>query len=216
MKKLTVKYVEQKEINTYSGLQEIFKGATVHQIAEATWNKDYPNQPEVHFQIVYTSESIFIHYKVREDYIKAQYIRPNEAVWEDSCVEFFISFDQKVHYYNIEMNPLGTGLVGYGTADKDSRNRLTAVQIQQINTYTEVSSIKGQKLWNTILEIPFKLFTSAGTLVSADSLKGKSVHANFYKCGDGLPAPHFVSWNRIDFPTPNFHLPEFFGEISFE
>lgn len=216
MKNLTVKYAEQKQNNNYSGLLEIFKGATVHAIAEATWKDEYPDQPEVYFQIVYTSEAIFIHYKVREDYIKAQYIRPNEAVWEDSCVEFFISFDQKVHYYNIEMNPLGTGLVGYGTADKDSRSRLTAEQIQQINTYTEVSSIGGQKLWNTILEIPFTLFTSAGTMVSAESLKGQSVHANFYKCGDGLPAPHFVSWNRIDFPTPNFHLPEFFGEISFE
>ncbi|KAF5300265.1 hypothetical protein FQR65_LT19374 [Abscondita terminalis] len=95
--------------------------------------------------------------EVREDYIKAQYIRPNEAVWEDSCVEFFVSFDQKVHYYNIEMNPLGTGLVGYGTADKDSRSRLTAEQIQQINTYTEdifFTNLDLQQLETVLLHAP--------------------------------------------------------------
>ncbi|WP_262895053.1 carbohydrate-binding family 9-like protein, partial [Parabacteroides distasonis] len=25
--------------------------------------------------------------------------------------------------------------------------------------------------------------------------------------------PHFVSWSPIDLPEPNFHCPEFFGEI---
>lgn len=34
--------------------------------------------------------------------------------------------------------------------------------------------------------------------------------ANFYKCGDDLPAPYYLSWNKIIAPKPDFHYPDFF------
>jgi hypothetical protein len=40
--------------------------------------------------------------------------------------------------------------------------------------------------------------------------------ANFYKCGDETPEPHFLSWNPIDLPKPNFHVPQFFGQLELE
>ncbi len=48
---------------------------------------------------------------------------------------------------------------------------------------------------------------------SWDGIKAK---ANVYKCGDNLSKPHFLSWNPIHHPTPNFHLPEFFGTLELE
>jgi hypothetical protein len=27
--------------------------------------------------------------------------------------------------------------------------------------------------------------------------------------------PHYLSWNRIDIPQPDFHRPDFFGELKF-
>ena len=47
-------------------------------------------------------------------------------------------------------------------------------------------------------------------------LYGARMKANFYKCGDKLQTPHFLSWNRIDLPSPNFHRPDFFGTLEFE
>ena len=47
-------------------------------------------------------------------------------------------------------------------------------------------------------------------------LNGKTMRANFYKCGDLLQTPHFLSWAPIDLPQPKFHCPEFFGEVTFE
>lgn len=41
-------------------------------------------------------------------------------------------------------------------------------------------------------------------------------NANFYKCGDKLQTPHFLSWNPINLEKPNFHCPEFFGTLNFE
>ncbi|MDE6269894.1 MAG: hypothetical protein K2M12_03440, partial [Muribaculaceae bacterium] len=45
---------------------------------------------------------------------------------------------------------------------------------------------------------------------------GKQLRANFYKCGDLLSTPHFLSWNRVDTPHPDFHRPEYFGAIKFD
>ncbi len=39
--------------------------------------------------------------------------------------------------------------------------------------------------------------------------------ANFYKCGDKLTVPHFVTWNSIGTNKPDFHQPKFFGELYF-
>jgi hypothetical protein len=47
------------------------------------------------------------------------------------------------------------------------------------------------------------------------SLDGRIMTGNFYKCGDKLPQPHFVSWNPIDLPAPMFHCPDYFGLLRF-
>ena len=42
-----------------------------------------------------------------------------------------------------------------------------------------------------------------------------SIRANFYKCADRTAHPHFLAWNRVDAPAPDFHRPDFFGELIF-
>ncbi len=212
MKELIVKKIDFTGVELdYASLSKGLFGLDWNQIDQAPWQTEFPVNPEVKFQIAYDQESIYVHYHVQEEFVKAQYIRPNENIWEDSCVEFFISFDDRQTYYNFEFNVLGAGLIGYGTTDKASRNRLTAEEILSVSTFTQVKNIQGNKTWDTILVIPISLFGK-----KADELGGTTVQANFYKCGDSLPNPHFVAWNNIDFPKPNFHLPAFFGEIKFQ
>ncbi len=62
------------------------------------------------------------------------------------------------------------------------------------------------------MAIPISIYS----LSKFDSLGGRSVKANFYKCGDELPEPHYLSWNPINLEKPNFHTPDFFGDIYFE
>ena len=40
-----------------------------------------------------------------------------------------------------------------------------------------------------------------------------SLRANFYKCGDKTAHPHYLSWSPIHTEKPDFHRPEFFGEL---
>ena len=50
--------------------------------------------------------------------------------------------------------------------------------------------------------------------IDSDNLP-KSIKANFFKCADGTPHIHFLSWNPIGTPSPDFHRPAFFGELFF-
>lgn len=195
----------------YSHLARLLHAFEEHQIDQVNWPDLYPYRPEVSFKIAYTQESLYIHYQVKEDFVRAQYIRPNENVWEDSCVEFFVSFDNRATYYNLEFNVLGTGLMGYGPAIKSERNRLDAATIEQISTYTQLVQKGGQKAWGLIMEIPWAVFK----FTEISGFKQQQVFANFYKCGDALPQPHFISWEAINYATPNFHRPEYFGQLKF-
>ena len=75
-------------------------------------------EPIVLFSIAHTKNSILLKYEVSEQYTTARYSEINDPVFRDSCVEFFIGFDDDDYYYNLEFNCLGTPLVGYGSGDK--------------------------------------------------------------------------------------------------
>lgn len=194
----------------YADWKHALRDLTWQAVACHNWSAEFPYAPEVHFQLAHTADSIVVHFTVREDYIRAAHITPNSSVWTDSCVEFFLSLDNKEHYYNVEFNILGTGLIGYGTSAKSSRQRFSNSKILSVNTYTSVSRSERQTSWAIVLVIPKSLFDS-----TKKDWRGRMAHANFYKCGDELPQPHFLSWRPIDHPTPNFHLPAFFGEVQF-
>ncbi len=53
------------------------------------------------------------------------------------------------------------------------------------------------------------------TIYGRDISPGHRAAANFYKCGDETAVPHYGAWSPIDTPQPDFHRPEFFGEVVF-
>lgn len=187
-----------------------FSSITGIPIAMANW-KAYDYIPLVTFKILHSNAHIFLCYEVAEEHIRAKYNAINEPVYKDSCVEFFISFDGN-NYYNLEFNCIGTPLVGYGTSDSASRILLPPERIAGIETASQLHVTKTGARWTLLIKIPIDLFDAH----PIRSLKGLTCSGNFYKCGDDLPTPHFLSWNAIQHSEPNFHLPQFFGELFFE
>ena len=181
-------------------------------IASVNW-KEYPYAPEVQFRIAYTHDSILLHYKVKEASVRAMAGHDNGPVWEDACVEFFSMPAGDGIYYNVECNCAGTLLVGAGAGRTDRQHApqevLDGVQRWASLGRESFEERVEDSMWEVALIIPFTTFF----LHEIKSLEGKSVRANFYKCGDGLQTPHFLSWNPIDLPNPNFHCPDFFGTI---
>lgn len=175
----------------------------------------YNYVPEVYFSLAHSLNCLFITFNVRENAIRAQYRQTNDPVYKDSCVEFFILFNQEKTYYNFEFNCLGTCLGGFG-GGRENRQLLPEPVLAQINRLTvmQKTALPGgpaATAWQLTLAIPVAVFCYH-QLPSFQGVQGK---VNFYKCGDELPQPHFLAWNNILAAAPDFHLPEYFGSVAF-
>ena len=171
---------------------------------------------QVQFDIVHDGSSIFLKYFVRENQVRAVNRAFNSPVWEDSCVEFFLSLDGGDHYYNFEFNAIGTVLGGYGR-DKNSRDRLPVEVLEKIETNPSlgrevIENLEEETSWTLEVKLP----VSALCHSKIKDLSGVKATANFYKCGDRLKEPHFISWKPVLSETPNIHQPQYFGKLEFE
>lgn len=195
-------------------LSKLMDGEKRYDIDTINW-KDYEYRPGVKFAIAYSENEIFLKYWVKEDYFKAEWTESNQNVYEDSCVEFFVSPGNDGLYYNFEFNGIGTCLLGSGHGRADTKRADPAVisKIRRLSSAgTEpVKERKGEFTWTLTVAIPFEVFFHH----RVGSLTGKSLRSNFYKCGDMLSVPHYVTWNPVGTENPDYHRPEFFGEVKF-
>ena len=88
-----------------------------NRVACVNWPQQYPECPQVSFRIGHAGDELWLGFKVRESRVLGQQTRIHGDVYMDSCVEFFVSFDNKA-YYNLEMNCIGTPHMGYGPGQK--------------------------------------------------------------------------------------------------
>ncbi|HEY1022535.1 MAG TPA: carbohydrate-binding family 9-like protein [Flavisolibacter sp.] len=190
----------------------ILNRAGKHRLAHAPWQDRYPSRANVQFTVAYGSDYIYLQYNVEEPVVLAAYGKNNNPVYKDSCVEAFFSFDGGATYYNFEFNAIGTVLAAYGAA-KESRDYLPDALLEQIQSQSVIRKEgRGTMVnWQFTVAIPFTVFVHQ----PFTSLDGQACSANFYKCGDNLPEPHFLCWSPVQSKEPNFHLPQFFGKLLF-
>ncbi len=135
---------------------------------------------------------------------RAENTEPDSAVWEDSCLEVFFSFDGK-NYVNLEANANAALRASFGP-DRHDRKFLREMGIAM----PTVQASQSADAWEIVVNIP---------IAAIDALWGKlpqsgdSFSANFFSCGDKTPMPHYAAWNKIETESPDFHRPEFFGKI---
>lgn len=138
----------------------------------------------------------------------------------DSCLEAFISFSDEADkpYFNFEFNSLGTAHIGFG----HGRHQRTVLQPSEIselrvNCMIDINPEGSfeQGWWQIHFQIPsswLELRIGEDGLLEA----GKKIRANFYKCGDETPDPHYLSWAAIGTENPDFHQPPYFKALTIE
>jgi len=214
----TLRVIKLEHVSDHPPMEEIsalLDGLNVrHRIGELNWRGN-GYSPEASFSIARTRNEILLKYYVKETWFKAEKTETNQEVYEDSCVEFFVSPSDDGIYYNFEFNAIGTCLMGAGTGRHD-RKRADSSVIDEIRRLASagnspVSEIQGDFAWTLTLAIPFS------TLIyhNMDVREGSIFRANFYKCGDKLKMPHYITWNPVGTDKPDFHRPEFFGSLEF-
>lgn len=184
-------------------------------ICNVNWPKDYPYKPNVEFAVAHTGDALLLHYRVEEQSVRAVARQDHEHIWEDACVEFFCKPADDGIYYNAECNCTGKLLVAAGK-DRNVRQPAPAEVMQRIDRWASLGTepfdtrVEPTK-WELALRLPITTFF----LHQFKSFDGLKATGNVYKCGDCLPVPHFISWNPITTESPDFHRPEFFGELKF-
>jgi hypothetical protein len=207
---LNVSVLNGSLINDFDGISTIMDQLPRHQLLNNSWPQ-YETKCSAGFSMAHTDEEILIKFYIVNDYFQSKVRNINEAVHQDNCIEFFVSFNGEQVYYNIEFNCLGIGKMAYGNQDGE-RKLLPKSAIRKIKTWTRSSIVNEVFDWEIILSIPATVFEYHQIKFQ----KQLSCKGNFYKCGDELPAPHYLTWNRIEASSPDFHRPEFFGDIVFE
>lgn len=182
-------------------------------VDSVNWPDSFPYCPETSFHIARSENFLALRYRVRGLDLRATALTDNGRSWEDSCCEFFIS-PAGSEYFNIETTCIGSILMAHGTG-REGRTVLAAEDVARVIRRSSLErkayALEGGPYeWSLDILIPFELIGLSGSALPA------SVNANFYKCANLTAHKHFVSWNPVETPSPDFHRPEFFGLLIFE
>jgi len=215
MKKLRVPYYGQISGKNLSDLSSIIAENSVSDMVEkVNWPKQFPYKPLTEFNLLRSDESLFLRFNVRGNVLKAVYADDQSPVHKDSCVEFFCQLPDSEYYTNFEFNCIGTCSASRRKGRNDDVQAFSKAEMLTIKRLPSIgrrafNEMQGNFEWDLTIEIPFILIG-----IDQKNLPEK-IHANFYKCADDTDSPHFVSWSPITTEQPDFHRPEFFGELEF-
>ena len=169
--------------------------------------------PKVEAAICYDEKAMYIKFWAYETEVRGEHHTHQESVCEDSCVEFFFRPNSDPNFFNIETNVLGTQKIGFGPKRGDRATvEVVEADMQITPSVTDAETYCGE-VWTVEYRVPFSLTRKYyGEL---DILKD-GLRANLFKCGDCTKFEHYGMWSPVEVPEPDFHVPAFFGKMTFE
>jgi hypothetical protein len=197
---------------------EVWKNIPALELTNFMGNKP-EHFPKTQAKTVYDNDYIHVIFRVEDNYVRAVAKKTQDCVCRDSCVEFFFVPNNTFEgvYFNLEINCGGTFLFHQQSAPRNGQE-VAASDCEKIKVYHHLPKIIDPEIttptvWAVEFSIPFSILENY-TAISRPS-KGVCWKANFYKCADSTSHPHWLTWNLVQKPTPDFHIPKYFGEIEF-
>lgn len=173
-----------------------------------TMSENNHSNVESFAQICYNDNTLFVHMWANESSIRAEVNDLFSQVCEDSCLEFFFRPDMNdLRYFNIEVNPNGCYFLGFGSSFKD------LIRLYPLAQPFDIVTNRYHGGWEVELTIPFRFIQQFFPTFSPSP--GDCMFANFYKCGDLTPIPHYLCWNITPKIQHGFHSPQHFGLLKF-
>lgn len=212
VKRIRVPFIEGLENMTLQELDlAMEKSAAKFAVCENNWPKEAPYTPDCNGSIARTASHLVVMFHVRGLDLRATQIEDNGRSWEDSCCEFFVTDPYDGTYYNFELTCIGSLLSSKRKSRLDSvlREKEDVARVIRHSSLAHEETEISDRIfsWTVAMLIPYDLIG-----IDRDNVP-VSVRGNFYKCGDLTAHPHFLSWNPIGTPKPDFHRPEYFGEL---
>jgi hypothetical protein len=199
-------------VRLFSKGKDAFYGA--EKISNYPWGGDY--RPEAEFSLSYGENALYLALRAWE---KTEFLRMTAQglcrdVWHDSCLECFLMPKPEIdaRYLNFEFNPAGAMYLGLGTTRQDNEF-LEREDISQFDISPFREDVgSGVTLWGVKAQIPLVFLRRFFPLFKLEP--GIKMRANFYKCGEETPEPHYACWSKVNTREPDFHRPEYFGLLT--
>ena len=171
------------------------------------WEGYQKSAPKTEFFVLYDANGIGIKFISDEKYPVGNAKGMNADVYTDSCVEFFLNLSPKTtkKYLNFELSVTGYMHLGLGSGRFD--RELQDIDFDSLNIQTRVLQDIG---WEAKFYIPFSLLKQYYPEISVNFT------GNFQKLCEDCQVPHLGCWNLIATEKPDFHRPEFFGNLILE
>jgi hypothetical protein len=176
-------------------------------------------RPIVYMKMMYDEANLYLIFKVKDKYVRCINTEINGDVWEDSCVEFFFApnLEYSNNYFNLEINCGGTPLMFYNEPNKDYKplpvELIKGIKIAHSLPVRIDSEIKENITWTLEYKLPLSIINKY--LEFEEPKKGVIWKVNFHKIAENNSNPHYITWSPIGGEEPNFHQPEYFGNIEF-
>ena len=177
--------------------------------------------PRTQAKLLYDDKFVYVIFRVEDRYVRAVAQEYHGKVWEDSCVEFFFvtGSDMSPGYFNIEINCGGTMLFHHQTAIRENTLVVETADCDKVNIYHSLPKIIEPEIaepttWIIEYRVPVDVLEKYAPV--ARPAPGVIWQANFYKTASRTSNPHWVTWSVVDYPTPKFHIPRFFGTLIFK
>lgn len=146
-----------------------------------------------------------------EDNIRCECTKRDDPVYTDSCLELFLMpVENDNRYVNFEVNKNGVYLSQIGTCREDRVFIKELTDLEPVISPMEIEE-DGKKAWGCEIFIPDSFISSLYGV--EHRTKECVIKGNFYKCGDLTANPHYGAHFPVGTPSPDFHRPEFFGDI---
>ncbi len=178
--------------------------------------------PQVEAKVQFDRETLYVLFRVRDQYVRSVITEYMGPVCTDSCVEFFVAPVAGKGYFNIEINAGGTLHISYvvdptrtpkGFKEYTRLPPEDGAQIRIFHTLPAVvePEIETPLEWRVGYAVPLALFEKYVGPIGNPA--GQTWRGNFYKCADRTSHPHWVTWAPVD--VLNFHLPQCFATLRF-
>jgi len=176
--------------------------------------------PEIQISMAYDNGNIFLIFNIEDRFVRCLTSEINGQVWKDSCVEFFFSPDTDFpeRYFNLEINCGGTPLMHYNIIPRKDTVTLDPSDISRIEIAHTLPKIVDPEIevpisWTIEYRIPLLMLKKYSKI--SEPAPGIVWKANFFKIAENNSNPHYLTWAPVNNPVPDFHLPQYFGEVRF-
>ncbi|HEY1683174.1 MAG TPA: carbohydrate-binding family 9-like protein [Tepidisphaeraceae bacterium] len=197
-------------------------------VAVAEISHFHPRSSDFHpitqARLMHDGQRIFLRFDVQDRYVISTASQYQDAVFKDSCVEFFFRPKPQSGYFNLEVNCGGTKLMSYVEDPSRAPDGLKkwrpvdAADADKIIIHHSMPSVVDPEItepthWRNGEIIPISALEPYCGKIG--NLSGQTWTGNLFKCVEKNSHPHWATWSPIG-EQLNFHQPKYFADFRFE